>query len=113
MVARILLSLTTNVILGMGFLRKYNPHVDWSQKTLPFVLDSCTVAVDTSMAPGSIHAKLVPASAWLHELCAEPESDCFLVVMHPCDGQKEGEMQLIRNMLSYVMYSLMCLSSLG
>jgi len=91
MVARVLPSLTTDVILGMDFLRKYNPHVDWSRNTLSFVLDSCTVAVDASMVPGSIRARLVSASTWLHELCAEPELDCFLTVVHPCDGQKEGE----------------------
>ena len=56
-----------------------------------FVLDSCTVAVDASMVLGSIRARLVSASAWLRELCAEPDSDCFLVVVRPCDGQKEGE----------------------
>ena len=91
MVARVLPQLTTDVILGMDFLRNYNPHVDWSQNTLSFVLDSCTVAVDASMVPGSIRARLVSASAWLCELCVEPDSDCFLVVVHPCDGQKERE----------------------
>ena len=75
----------------MDFLRKYNPHVDWSQNTLSFVIDSRTVAVDASTVPGSIRARLVSASAWLRELCAEPDSDCFLAVVHPCDGQKEGE----------------------
>ena len=75
----------------MDFLRKYNPHVDWSQNTLLFVLDSCTVAVDASTVPGFIRAGLVSASAWLCELCTEPDSDCFLVVVHPCDGKKEGE----------------------
>ena len=83
----------------MDFLHKYNPHVDWSQNTLSFVLDSRTVAVDTSMVPGSIRARLVSTSAWLDELRAEPDSDCFLAVVHPCDGKKEGEMVLIRNML--------------
>ena len=72
-------------------LAKYNPHIDWSQNTLSFVLDSPTVAVDASTVPGSIRARLVSDSAWLCELCAEPESDCFLAVVHPCDGQKEGE----------------------
>ena len=91
MVARVLPQLTTDVILGMDFLRKYNPHVDWSRNTLSFVLDSRTVAVDASTVPGSIRARLVSASAWLHRLCAEPESDCFLAVVHSCDGQKEGE----------------------
>ena len=91
MVARVLPSLTTDIILGMDFLGKCNLHVDWSQNTLSFVLDSCTLAVDTSTVPGSIRARLVSASTWLHELCAEPESDCFLVVVRPCDGQKEGE----------------------
>ena len=91
MVARVLPQLTTDVILGMEFLQKYNPHVNWSRNTLSSVLDSRTVAVDVSMVPGSIHARLVSASAWLHELCTEPESDCFLVVVHPCDGQTEGE----------------------
>ena len=91
MVARVLPQLTTDGILGMDFLRKYNPHVDWSRNTLSFVLDSCTVAADTSMVPGSIRARLVSASAWLHELCAEPESGCFLAVVRPCDGKKEGE----------------------
>ena len=91
MVARVLPLLTTSVILGMDFLRKYNPHVDWSRNTLSFVLDSRTVAVDASMVPGSIRARLVSASAWLCELCAEPDLDCFLAVVRPCDGQKEGE----------------------
>ena len=91
MVARVLPQLTTDVILGMGFLRKYNPHVDWSRNTLSFVLDSRTVAVDASMVPGSICARLVSTSAWLRKLCAEPDSDCFLVVVRPCDGQKEKE----------------------
>ena len=91
MVARVLPQLTTDIILGMDFLRKYNPHVDWSRNTLSFVLDSRTVAVDASTVPGSIRARLVSASAWLRELCAEPDSDCFLVVVRPCDGQKEGE----------------------
>ena len=91
MVAKVLLSLTTDVILGMDFLCKYNPYVDWSRNTLSFVLDSCIVAVDASMVPGSIHARLVSASAWLHELCAEPDLDCFLVVVRPSDGQKEGD----------------------
>ena len=75
----------------MDFLRKYNLHVDWSRNTLSFVLDSCTVAVDASMVPGSIRARLVSASAWLRKLCAEPDSDCFLAVVHPCDGQNEGK----------------------
>ena len=75
----------------MDFLRKYNPQVDWSQNTLSFVLDSCPVTVGTSMVPGSICARLVSASAWLCKLRAEPDSDCFLAVVHPCDGQKEGE----------------------
>ena len=75
----------------MDFLRKYKPHIDWSQNTLSFVLDSRTVGVDTSMVPGLIRAKLVSTSAWLCELCAEPDSDCFLAVVRPCDGQKEGE----------------------
>ena len=75
----------------MDFLRKYNPHVDWSQNTLLFVLDSRTVAVDASTVPGSIRARLVSASAWLRKLRAEPDSDCFLAVVCPCDGQKEGE----------------------
>ena len=83
MVARVLPSLTTDVILGMDFLQKYNPQVNWSQNTLSFVLDSCTVAVDASTVPGSICARFVSTSAWLHELCAEPESDCFLVVVCP------------------------------
>ena len=91
MVAKVLPSLTTNIILGMDFLQKYNPHVDWSQNTLSFVLDSCTVAIDVSMVLGSICARLVSASAWLCELCAKPESDCLVVVVHPCDGQKEEE----------------------
>ena len=91
MVARVLPQLTTNVILGMDFLHKYNPHVDWSRNTLSFVLDSHNVAVDASMVPGSTRARLVSASAWLRKLCAEPDSDCFLVVVRPCDGQKEGE----------------------
>ena len=43
------------------------------------------------MVPGSIHARLVSASAWLCKLCAEPDSDCFLTVVRPCNGQKEGE----------------------
>ena len=30
MVTRVLPLLTTDIILGMDFLRKYNPHVDWS-----------------------------------------------------------------------------------
>ena len=75
----------------MDFLRKYNPHVDWSRNTLSFVLDSCTVPVDASKVPGSIRARLASANAWLRELCAEPNLDCFLVVVRPCDGQKEGE----------------------
>ena len=75
----------------MDFLRKYNPHLDWSHNTLLFVLDSHTVAVDASTVPGSIRARLVSASAWLHELRAEPDSDCVLAVLRPCDGQKEGE----------------------
>ena len=91
MIARVLPSLTTDVILGMDFLRNYHSHVDWSRNTLSFVLDSRTVAVDASMVPGSISARLVSASAWLRELCAEPDLDCFLAVVHPCDGQKEGE----------------------
>ena len=65
MVARVLPQLTTDVILGMDFLHKYNPHVDWSRNTLSFVLDSRTVAVDASTVPGSIRARLVSASAWL------------------------------------------------
>ena len=85
-----LTQLTTDFILGMYFLCKYSPHVDWSQNTLSFVLDSCTVAVDTIMVLGSIHARLVSASAWLRKLHAEPESGCFLVVVRPCDGQNEG-----------------------
>ena len=91
MVARAFPSLAIDVILGMDFLQKYNPHVNWSRNTLLFVLDSCTVAADASTVPGSICVRLVYASAWLCQLCAEPESDCFLVVVHPCDGQKEGE----------------------
>ena len=91
MVARVLPQLTTDVILGMDFLRKYNPNVDWSQNTLSIVLDFCTIAVDASTVPGSIRARLVSASTWLCEFCAEPDSDCFLAVVHPCDGQKEGE----------------------
>ena len=91
MVARVLPQLTTDVILRMDFLRKYNPHVDWSRNTLSFVLDSRTVAVDASMVLGSICARLVSASTWLHELCAEPDLDCFLAVVRPCDGQKEEE----------------------
>ena len=87
---RLLPSLTTDVILAMDFLHKYNPHIDWSQNTLLFAVDSCTVAVDASMVPGSICARIISASAWLCELCAEPESDCFLAVVRPCDGQKEG-----------------------
>ena len=75
MVARVLPQLTTNVILGMDFLREYNPHVDWSQNTLLFVFDSRIVAVDTSMVPGSIRARLVSASTWLCKLCAEPDLD--------------------------------------
>ena len=71
--------------------RKYNLQIDWSRNTLSFVLDSCTVAVDASMVPGSIRARLFSTSAWLCKLCAEPDSDCFLVVVRPCDGQKEGE----------------------
>ena len=90
-VTRLLPSLTTNLILGMDFLHKYNPHIDWSQSTLLFAVDSCTVAVDASMVPGSICARILSASAWLCELCAEPELDCFLTVVHPCDGQKQGE----------------------
>ena len=74
----------------MNFLRKYNPHIDWPQNFMSFVLDSCTVAVDASTVQGSIRARLVSASAWLCKLHAEPESDC-LVVVRPCDGQKEGE----------------------
>ena len=77
MVARVLPQHTTDVILGMDFLHKYNPHIDWSRNSLLFVLDSCNVAVDASMVPGSIHARLVSASAWLHELRAEPDSDCL------------------------------------
>ena len=91
MVARVLPLLTTDGILGMDFLQKCNPHIDWSRNTLSFVLDSCTVAVDASMVPGSIRARLVSASAWLREPCAEPESDCFLAVARPCNGHKEGE----------------------
>ena len=91
MVARVLPQLTTDVLLGMDFLRKYNPHVDWSRNTLSFVVDSRTVAVDASTVPGSIRARLVSTSAWLCELRAEPDSDCFLAVVRPCDGQKEGE----------------------
>ena len=91
MVARISPLLTTDIILGMNFLQKYNLHIDWSQNTLSFVLDSYTVAVDASTVPGSICARLVSASAWLRELCAQPDLDCFLVVVRPCDGQKEGE----------------------
>ena len=75
----------------MDFLRKYNPHVDWSRNTLLFVLESCTAAVDASMVPGSIRARLVSASAWLCELHTEPESNYFLAVVHPCDGQDEGK----------------------
>ena len=90
MVARVLPQLTTNIILGIDFLRKYNPQVDWSQNTLLFLLDSHTVAVDASTVPGSIRARLVSASTWLCELCAKPDSDCFLAVVRPCNGQKEG-----------------------
>ena len=75
----------------MDFLRKYNPHVDWSQNTLSFVLDSRTVAVNASTVPGSIRARLLSASAWLRELRAEPDLDCFLAVVRPCDGHNEGE----------------------
>ena len=91
MVARVLPQLTTDVILGMDFLQKYKRHVDWSRNTLSFVLDSHTVAVDASMVLSSIRARLVSASAWLCKLCAEPDSDCFLAVVCPCDSQKEGE----------------------
>ena len=91
MVARVLPLLTTDIILTIDFLQKYNPHVNWSRNTLSFVLDSCTVAVDASTVVGSNLARLVSASAWLRDFCAEPESDCFLVVVRPCDGQKEGE----------------------
>ena len=91
MVARVLPQLTTDVILGMDFLCKYNQHVDWSQNTLSFVLDSRTVAVDASMVPGSIRARLVSTSAWLRKLCAEPASVCFLAMVHPFDGKKDGE----------------------
>ena len=90
MVARVLPQLTTDVILGIDFLRKYNPHVDWSQNTLSFVLDFHTVAVDTSTVPGSIRVRLVSTSAWLGELHVEPDLDCFLAVVCPCDGQNEG-----------------------
>ena len=91
MVARVLPQLTIDLILGMDFLREYNPHVDWSGNTLSFILDFCTVAVDARTVPGSIRARLVSASAWLCELRAEPDLDCFLVVVRPCDDQKEGE----------------------
>ena len=83
MVARVLLQLTTNIILSMEFLQKYSSHIDWSQNTLLFILDSRTVAVDASTVPGSIHARLVSASAWLCKLCAEPDLDCFLAVSAP------------------------------
>ena len=91
MVARVLPQLTTDVILGMDFLHKYNPHVDWSQNTLSFVIDSRTVAVDASTVPGSIRARLVSASAWLRELRAEPDSDCFLVLGYPAVSHCRGQ----------------------
>ena len=75
----------------MELLQKYNPHINWSRNTLSFVLDSRTVAVDASMVPGYIRARLVSANAWLRKLCAEPDLDCFLAVVRPCDGQKEGK----------------------
>ena len=55
-IARVLPSLTTNVILGLDFLRRYNPDVNWSENTLSFVLDNGSVAVNTSTVPGSIRA---------------------------------------------------------
>ena len=113
MVARVLPQLTTDVILGMDFLRKYNPHVDWSRNTLSFVLDSRTVAVDASTVPGSIRARFVSANAWLRELRAEPDSDCFWRWCALVTVKGRGKMALIRNMLGYVTNLLMCLSSLG
>ena len=62
-VTRILALLTTDVILGMDFLHKYNPHIDWFQSTLLFAVNSCTVAVDASMVPESICARIISASA--------------------------------------------------
>ena len=94
MVARVLPLLTTDGILGMDFLQKYNPHIDWSRNTLSFVLDFYTVAIDASMVPGSIRSRLVSAIAWLCELCAEPESYCFLAVVRTCNGQKEGKIAI-------------------
>ena len=70
-VARVLPRLTTDVILGLDFLRRYNPDVNWSENTLSFVLDKGSVAVNASTVPRSIRAKLVSARAWLRELRAE------------------------------------------
>ena len=47
-----------------------------------------------AMVLGSIRARLVSTSAWLCRFHAEPESDCFLAMVHPCDGQKEGETEI-------------------
>ena len=114
MVARVLPQLTTDVILGMDFLCKYNPHIDWSRNTLSFVLDSRTVAVDASTVAGSIRARLVSASTWLHTNFVLNLTRiafwrwCTLVMV-----KRRGKMVLIRNMLSYVMNLPTCLSSLG
>ena len=90
-ITRVLPTLTTDIILGMDFLHNYNPNIDWSQKTQSFELDWGIVAVDASKVPGSICAMVVFTQAWLGKLHADPESDSFLVVVHQCDGLKEGE----------------------
>ena len=55
-VARVLPSLTADVILGLDFLRKYNPNVNWSANTLSFSHADGPVTVDASTVPGSIRA---------------------------------------------------------
>ena len=113
MVAKVLSSLTTNVILGKDLLHKYNPHIDWSQNTLSFVLDSYTVAVDLAWYWGLfVQGLFLLAFGFANFVLNLSQTAfwwwCILVMV-----KRGRKMQLIRNTLRYMVNLLTCLSSLG
>ena len=74
-------NLTADVILGIDWLQRFNPNINWSHNTVCF---SCAtdghvlavseslepakqvcITVDAASVPGSTKAKLVSANAWL------------------------------------------------
>ena len=74
-------NLTADVILGIDWLHRFNPSIDWSQNTVCFscAKDGCVLAASDSLepveqacitvgaasVPGSTKAKLLSANAWL------------------------------------------------